>query len=65
MELSQRIACRHTARVLERNGITTLEELGRQTKEDLLRLRGVGPVIARDLERVIEDWKQENREGTT
>ncbi len=65
MELKERIDCCHTRRVLEENGITTLEELALLEREDLLKMRGIGKVIAGDLEQVIAQYKREKQEETT
>ncbi len=58
MVIEERVDCPHTLRALHRAGIATMEELATLTREDLLRLRGVGRVIASDLEAVIEEWKR-------
>lgn len=57
MELETQISCRHTLRVLRANGVTSLEQLCRLSREDLLAMRGIGSVIAGDLEKVIQSIK--------
>ena len=59
MRIEERIDCPHTLRVLHGAGISTMEELARLSREDLLRLRGIGKVIAGDLERIVALWREE------
>lgn len=55
--VEETLGCSHTVRVLNKAGIYTMNELAQLTYEDLLQLRGVGKVIARDLLKAIEQWK--------
>lgn len=57
------ITCCHTLKVLRRSGIETMEQLSGFSREDLLRLRGVGPVIANDLAERIAAWSNAAREA--
>lgn len=57
MKIEERLTCPHTIRVLHKAGIETMEALAGLSREDLLKLRGIGPVIAGDLEKQIEEWK--------
>ena len=57
--IEKRIDCCHTIRVLKKAGITTMEKLSGFSKEELLQLRGIGPVIAGDLEQKIAEWLKE------
>ena len=45
-ELDRILTCTHTKRCLLKAGVTTLAQLRAMSKEDLLRIRGIGPVIA-------------------
>lgn len=45
-ELDRMLTCTHTKRCLLKAGVTTLAQLRAMSKEDLLRIRGIGPVIA-------------------
>ena len=51
------IACRHSVKVLKNAGIETVEQLSRLSYEELLKIRGVGPVIAGDLLKRMMEWK--------
>ena len=51
------IACRHSVKALKNAGIETVEQLSRLSYEELLKIRGVGPVIAGDLQKRIMEWK--------
>ena len=57
-EIESRITCCHTVRVLKKAGITTMEQLSGYSEEELLQLRGIGPVIAGDLKRIISEWEE-------
>ena len=63
MCIEDAIDCPHTLRVLKKAGITTMEELAERSREDLLKLRGVGPVIADGLEAALERWRRDRPEG--
>ena len=45
-ELDQVITCPHSKRCLLKAGINTLAQLRALSREDLLLIRGIGPVIA-------------------
>ncbi len=45
-ELDQLITCSHSKRCLLKAGISTLDQLRALSRDDLLRVRGIGPVIA-------------------
>ena len=45
-ELDQVIACSHSKRCLLKAGVDTLARLSALSGDDLLRIRGIGPVIA-------------------
>ncbi len=45
-ELDRMLTCTHTKRCLLKAGVTALAQLRAMSKEDLLRIRGIGPVIA-------------------
>ena len=45
-ELDQVIACPHSKRCLLKAGVSTLAQLNSLSRDDLLRIRGIGPVIA-------------------
>ncbi len=57
MKIEDALTCQHTIRVLRRAGIETMEALAGLSRDDLLKLRGIGPVIAGDIEARIDDWK--------
>lgn len=58
MKTNTCVSCPHTLRVLEKAGITTMEQLAALSREDLLALRGVGPVIADALEKAVAEWRE-------
>ena len=58
MNTNKCVSCPHTLRVLEKAGITTMEQLAAFSREDLLALRGVGPVIADALEKAVAEWRE-------
>ena len=62
MKVEECLACRHTIRVLRGTGIETMEALAALTRGDLMKLRGIGPVIADGLEKAIEEWKKDHAE---
>ena len=45
-ELDLVISCTHSKRCLLNAGVRTLAQLHALSREDLLRIRGIGPVIA-------------------
>ena len=45
-ELDQAITCSHSKRCLLKAGVNTLGQLRAMTEDDLLSIRGIGPVIA-------------------
>lgn len=61
MKIEDCLTCPHTIRVLRRAGIETMEALAGLSREDLLKLRGIGPVIAGDVEKKICEWKQNEK----
>ena len=51
------ITCCHSVKVLKNAGIETVEQLSRLSYEELLKIRGIGPVIAGDLLKRMMEWK--------
>ena len=47
--LEELINCSHTPRCLRRAGIDTVEQLSHLTEDDLLKIKGIGKVISRDV----------------
>ena len=47
--LEELINCSHTIRCLNMAGISTVEQLAHLTEKDLLKIRGIGKVISRDI----------------
>ena len=45
-ELDLVITCSHSKRCLLKAGVNTLSQLRTLSRDDLLRIRGIGPVIA-------------------
>ena len=62
MKIERCVDCPHTKRVLQKAGINDMETLAAMTYDDLLKLRGVGPVIAGDLMKRVEEWRKSNAE---
>ncbi len=58
MRIEEQITCPHSVRVLRKAGIDTMEALAALTRNDLLKLRGIGPVIANGLEKAVDEWKK-------
>ncbi len=58
MKLEEMIGCPHTVRCLNKAGIETMEQLSGYTLDDLLKIRGVGRVIANDVYRVLAAYKE-------
>ena len=54
------ISCCHTVRVLRKAGIESMEQLSRLSDEEILRIRGIGPVIHRDLVKIITAWREQS-----
>ncbi|MBR3503633.1 MAG: hypothetical protein IKO07_05205 [Clostridia bacterium] len=63
MKIEDWLDCQHTVRVLGKAGITEMEELAKLSRGDLLKLRGIGPVIAGDVEKRIEEWNSRKNQG--
>ena len=57
-EMEEWITCGHSLRCLIRGGIHSMEKLSTLSYEDLIAMRGIGPVIAGDLMRVAEQWRE-------
>ena len=57
-KLEDWITCCHSVKVLKRAGVDTIEQLSQLSLEELLKIRGIGPVIAEDLQKRIEEWKK-------
>ena len=57
-KLEDWITCCHSLKVLKRAGIDSIEQLSLLSYEELLKIRGIGPVIAGDLQKRIEEWKK-------
>lgn len=53
-ELDSILSCAHTKRCLLKAGISTLDQLLSLSISDLLNIRGIGSVIAKDIVRVQE-----------
>ena len=47
---------------MDKAGITTMEQLAALSREDLLALRGVGPVIANALEKAVAEWRESQKQ---
>ena len=52
------ITCCHTRKVLKRAGIDTMEQLDKMTEDQIRQLKGVGPVISGDLEKIVTEWRK-------
>ena len=50
------ITCCHTRKVLKRAGIETMEQLKRLSEDQIRQIRGIGPVITGDLQRIMMEW---------
>ena len=57
MRTDEIITCPHTLRVLEKAGVTTMEQLAGMSREELLKLRGIGKVIAGDVLEKVAEWR--------
>ena len=49
MKIEEMIHCCHTVKCLHAAGIETMEQLSALSMEELLKIRGIGKVIAADL----------------
>lgn len=56
-KLEELITCCHPVKALKNAGIETVEQLSRSSYEELLTIRGVGPVIVGDLQKRMTEWK--------
>ena len=63
MRLEEMIGCPHTVRCLNRAGVETMEQLSACSLDDLLKIRGVGSVIANDVYRAIQAYLSEEKIG--
>ena len=54
------LSCTHTVRSLQKAGIITMEELSEKTYDDLLKIRGIGKVIASNLAEESRAWQEAN-----
>ena len=59
MKTTDYIDCPHTLRVLDKAGVTTMEQLAALSREDLLALRGVGKVISEALLEAVAQWRRD------
>ena len=55
-ELDMVLSCSHTKRCLLNAGVKTLDQLMSLSAADLLRIRGIGQVIAKDVMRAREQF---------
>ena len=55
-ELDLILTCSHTKRCLIKAGITTMDQLLRLSPEDLMQIRGIGRVIAKDIVKAREQY---------
>lgn len=58
-ELDQILSCSHTKRCLLKAGVTTPDQLRSLSRDDLLQIRGIGPTIADDIIRQLEELREE------
>ena len=61
-ELDPVLSCTHTKRCLLKAGVTTLEQLLSLSASDLLRIRGIGQVIAADVLQARERYLSQSRD---
>ena len=61
-KLENWIDCCHTIRVLHKAGIQDMQQLSALSDQGILALRGVGPVIAGDLRKKIDEWMMTHKE---
>jgi len=62
MRIEEKIHCCHTVKCLHAAGIETMEQLITLSAEELLRIRGIGKVIAADLMEAIKKYRLEMQE---
>ncbi len=60
-EMEEWITCAHSLRCLIRGGVHSMEKLSTLTYEDLITMRGIGPVIANDLMRIADEWREHGK----
>lgn len=60
-ELDRVLSCPHTKRCLLKAGVTTLDQLLSLSAADLLRIRGIGQVIAKDVLQAREQYLLQSR----
>ena len=56
--IEQWIDCCHTIKVLHNAGIETMTQLSEMSSEQILQLRGIGRVIAGDLQKKLEAYRE-------
>ncbi len=61
-KLENWIDCCHTIRVLHKAGIQDMQQLSAISDQEILALRGVGPVIAGDLQKKNDEWMMIHKE---
>ena len=62
-ELDLVLSCSHTKRCLLKAGVTTVAQLMALSADDLLRIRGIGQVIARDVLQARERFRFPEQPG--
>ena len=62
-ELDLVLSCSHTKRCLLKAGVTTVAQLMALSADDLLRIRGIGQVIARDVLQARERYRFPEQPG--
>ncbi len=61
--LEEWVGCSHSLRCLIRNGIDTMEKLSALSYDELLSIRGIGPVIAGGLLKDVARWRTHEKGG--
>ena len=61
-ELDRVLSCSHTKRCLLNAGVATLEQLMSLSADDLMRIRGIGQVIAKDVLQARERFLLQSRQ---
>ena len=56
--IEQWIDCCHTVKVLHNAGIETMAQLNGMSDKQILKIRGIGRVIAGDLQKVLESYRE-------
>lgn len=56
--IEQWIDCCHTIKVLHNAGIDTMAQLNEMSHKQILQLRGIGRVIAGDLQQKLEAYRE-------